>query len=108
MTRSYRSAPTGAPATSGHSFDKGDRHLRDVHDLGGDRAQQQTRHGAHPACPHHDRVAAMLCGARCDLLARMPSGGMPVIFHKRNRKGTVVSMKEEDFFRIVALIRDQK
>lgn len=43
-----------------------------------------------------------------DLLQRMPSGGMPVIFHKRSRKGTVVSMREEDFWRVVALIRDLK
>lgn len=36
-----------------------------------------------------------------DLLRRMPEGGVPVVFHKRNRRGTVVSMREADFWRIV-------
>lgn len=43
-----------------------------------------------------------------DILARMPDGGIPVIFHKRNRKGTVVSMKEEHFWELVAYTRASK
>lgn len=47
-------------------------------------------------------------GAVHDVIARMPADGIAVVFHKRNRKGTVVSMREEDFWRIVAVFREER
>jgi hypothetical protein len=31
---------------------------------------------------------------------------IPVVFHKRNRNGTIVAMKEEDFWRIEKMLTD--
>ena len=36
-----------------------------------------------------------------DILARMPTEKTPVIFHKRNNKGTIVAMKLEDFTKLL-------
>lgn len=40
-------------------------------------------------------------GPTHDILARMPNDGINLVFHKRNRKGTVVSMFQEDFIKIL-------
>lgn len=36
-----------------------------------------------------------------DIINGMPPPGIPLVFHKRNRKGTVVSMRESDFWKIL-------
>jgi hypothetical protein len=42
-----------------------------------------------------------------DVLASMPKdGNYNVLFHKKNRRGTVVVLTEEDFFKIVKLLVD--
>jgi hypothetical protein len=38
------------------------------------------------------------------LLANMPKGKINLVFHKRNHKGTVVAMKEEDFIYLLKLL----
>lgn len=45
-------------------------------------------------------------GCYHDILARMPQkkGKFNVVFHKKNRKGSVVAMAEEDFVEIVQLL----
>lgn len=40
-------------------------------------------------------------GAVHDILGRMPTDGIRLVFHKRNRKGVTVTMTEEDFWRLV-------
>lgn len=35
------------------------------------------------------------------ILSAMPENGIPVVFHKKNRKGTIVALREEDFWEIV-------
>lgn len=40
-------------------------------------------------------------GSAHNTLARMPKKGINVVFHKKNRQGTVVSMSEEDFFTLI-------
>ena len=43
-----------------------------MHDLGGDRAEQQPGRCAHAACAHDDGVATLFGRAGGDLVARMP------------------------------------
>lgn len=45
-------------------------------------------------------------GSYHDILARMPEmkDKFNLIFHKRNHKGTIVAMSEEDFFAILELL----
>lgn len=38
------------------------------------------------------------------ILERMPDKGINILFHKKNRQGTVVSMGEKDFYKIVKLL----
>lgn len=41
-----------------------------------------------------------------DILDSMPrTDNINVLFHKRNRKGEVVSMRKEDFYKVVKLVR---
>ena len=41
-----------------------------------------------------------------DILARMPTDKVPVVYHKRNNKGSIVSLKQEDFERLLLQTRD--
>jgi hypothetical protein len=41
-----------------------------------------------------------------DILARMPTDKVPVVYHKRNNKGSTVTLKQEDFERILLQTRD--
>ena len=41
-----------------------------------------------------------------DILARMPTDKVPVVYHKRNNKSTVVSLKLKDFERLLLQTRD--
>lgn len=44
-------------------------------------------------------------GGLHDILDRMPNdGNYNLVFHKRNRKGTVVAMKIEDFTEIIQML----
>jgi hypothetical protein len=45
-------------------------------------------------------------GSYHDILARMPDGKgtYNLVFHKRNRKGTVVAMSQEDFLGLLQLL----
>lgn len=36
-----------------------------------------------------------------DILARMPTDKIPVLYHKKNNQGTIVSLKLEDFERLL-------
>ena len=46
-------------------------------------------------------------GSIHDILESMPKNGKTnLVFHKRNRKGTVVSMKQEDFIKILKILID--
>lgn len=43
------------------------------------------------------------------ILDNMPDDGrIRTVFHKRNRQGVIVALKEEDFFNIVKLLLDAK
>jgi hypothetical protein len=46
-------------------------------------------------------------GSVHDVLARMPTDGLRVVFHKRNRKGVTVTMTESDFWKILGMINDK-
>ena len=41
-----------------------------------------------------------------DILKRMPTKKVPVVYHKRNNMGTIVSLKQEDFERLLLQTRD--
>jgi hypothetical protein len=41
-----------------------------------------------------------------DILARMPIDKVPVVYHKRNNKGSTVTLKQEDFERLLLQTRD--
>jgi len=41
-----------------------------------------------------------------DILSRMPTDKVPVVYHKRNNKGSTVTLKQEDFERILLQTRD--
>lgn len=44
-------------------------------------------------------------GSLHDVLARMPAGpNYNIVFHKRNRKGTIVAMTVEDFKEILSIL----
>lgn len=47
-------------------------------------------------------------GSAHNTLAKMQptKNRIPIVFHKRNRQGTVVSMKEEDFWKLEAMLRN--
>lgn len=52
--------------------------------------------------PYHIQCKAVeRFGGYHDLIKQMPLDKTPVIFHKRNNKGTVVIMKKEDFYNIL-------
>ena len=38
-----------------------------------------------------------------DILARMPTDKVPVVYHKRNNKGSTVTLKANDFERLLLL-----
>ena len=41
-----------------------------------------------------------------DILKRMPTDKVPVVYHKRNNMGTIVSLKQEDFEKLLLQKRD--
>ena len=41
-----------------------------------------------------------------DILDRMPTDKVPVVYHKRNNKGSTVTLKANDFERLLLQIRD--
>ncbi len=41
-----------------------------------------------------------------DILARMPTDKVPVVYHKRNNKGSTVTLKANDFERLLLQTRD--
>ena len=47
----------------------------------------------HIQCKHVEKLKPTLH----DIIARMPTDKIPVVYHKRNRRGTIVSLRLEDF-----------
>ena len=47
------------------------------------------------------KAVEKLRGGHHEILKRMPKEGINVVFHKRNLKGTTVTMSKEDFYSLV-------
>jgi hypothetical protein len=41
-----------------------------------------------------------------DILKKMPTEKVPIVYHKRNNKGSTVTLKQEDFERLLLQTRD--
>ena len=53
--------------------------------------------------PYHVQAKAVeKLGSVHDVIARMPADKIRLVFHKRNRKGTIVSMTMDDFEKLMS------
>jgi hypothetical protein len=59
--------------------------------------------------PFHVQAKAVeKLGSLHDILAKMPKNNYNLVFHKRNRKGTIVAMTIEDFKEILDMLISNK
>ena len=52
------------------------------------------------------KAVEKLRGGHHEILDRMPKEGVNVVFHKRNNKGTTVTMTKQEFYNILELFKD--